>query len=86
MTTIIVTHTVNDVKHWLASPKRAQVFGPLGLTFKTFTDPAGTNKVGLVVEVPDMGTFQKFMQTPAAAEAMKYDGVNPETLQILVAA
>ena len=85
MTTIIVTHTVTDVKHWLASPKRVEVFGPLGITVKTFTDPAGTNKVGLVANVPDMDAFAKFMQSPAAADAMKYDGVQPESIQILVA-
>ena len=85
MTTLIITHTVTDVKHWLASPKRVEIFGPLGITVKTFTDPAGTNKVGLVANVPDMDAFGKFMQSPAAAAAMKYDGVQPESIQILVA-
>ena len=85
MTTLIITHTVTDVKHWLASPKRVEVFGPLGITVKTFTDPAGTNKVGLVADVPDMAAFTKFMQSPAAGEAMKYDGVQPESIQMLVA-
>ncbi len=85
MTTLIITHTVTDVKHWLASPKRVEVFGPMGITVKTFTDPAGTNKVGLVVDVPDMDAFTKIMQSPAAGEAMKYDGVQPESMQMLVA-
>jgi hypothetical protein len=30
-----------------------------------------------------MDKFQEFMQTDAAAEAMKYDGVRPETLLFL---
>lgn len=30
-----------------------------------------------------MAAFQEFMQSEAAAEAMKYDGVHPETLLIL---
>jgi len=85
MTTLIITHTVTDVKHWLASPKRVEVFGPIGITVKTFTDPAGTNKVGLVVDVPDMDVFTKMMQSPAAGDAMRYDGVQPESMQMLVA-
>lgn len=32
---------------------------------------------------PDMATFQEFMQTEAAADAMKHDGVHPETMLIL---
>ena len=31
----------------------------------------------------DMGAFQEFMQTEAAAEATKCDGVHPETMLIL---
>jgi hypothetical protein len=30
-----------------------------------------------------MATFQEFMQTEAAADAMKHDGVHPETMLIL---
>jgi hypothetical protein len=85
MTTIVATHEVNDVKHWLASSKREEIFGPMGITIKTFVDPAGSNRVGLVADIPDMAAFQKFMETPAAADAMKQDGVRPETLKILVA-
>ena len=85
MTTIVATHEVNDVKHWLASSKREEIFGPMGITIKTFVDPAGSNRVGLVADIPDMAAFQKFMETPAAAAAMKQDGVRPETLKILVA-
>ena len=44
---------------------------------------AGSNRVGLIAEIPDMAAFQEFMQTEAAAEAMKADGVRPETLLIL---
>jgi len=30
-----------------------------------------------------MAAFQEFMQTEAAADAMKHDGVHPETMLIL---
>jgi hypothetical protein len=43
----------------------------------------GFNRVGLIAEIPDMAAFQEFMQTEAAADAMKADGVRPETLLVL---
>jgi hypothetical protein len=67
-------HEVDDVQHWLSSPKREEVFGPLGITARTFHDPEGSKRVGLIVEVPDMAAFQETMQSDAAAEAMKHDG------------
>jgi hypothetical protein len=84
MATHVIFHEVDDVEHWLRSPKREEVFGPLGITgFRTFRDPQGSNRVGLIAEIPDMDEFQEFMQTDAAAEAMKHDGVRPETLLVL---
>jgi hypothetical protein len=83
MPTLIAFHEVDDVDHWLASPKRAEVFGPLGITVRTFRDPDGSNRVGLLAEVPDMAAFQEMMQSEAAAEAMKFDGVRAETMLIL---
>ncbi len=55
----------------------------LGITVRTFRDPEGSNRVGLIVEVPGMAAFQEVMQTEAAADAMKFDSVRPETLLIL---
>jgi hypothetical protein len=83
MATHVVFHEVDDVEHWLASPKREEVFGPLGIAMRTFRDPAGSNRVGLIAEIPDMAAFQKFMQTDAATDAMKADGVHPGTLLVL---
>jgi hypothetical protein len=84
MPTIIISHEVDDVEHWLSSPKREEIFGPAGITVRTFIDPAKTNRVGLIVEVPDMDTFQQLMESEAAAEAMKFDGVRPERIQTFV--
>ena len=83
MATLFVFHEVDDVEHWLRSPKREEAFGPMGITGRLFTDPAKTNRVGLVVEVPDMDAFQQFMQSDEAAEAMRFDGVRPDTLVFL---
>jgi hypothetical protein len=79
----VITHEVDDVQHWLSSPKREEVFGPMGVAVRTFRDPDGSNKVALIAEIPDMDAFQEFMKSDAAADAMKNDGVNPETLVVL---
>jgi hypothetical protein len=86
MPTMLVFHEVDDVDHWLASPKREELFGPMGMTARTFRDPQGSNRVGLLVEVPDVETWEKALQTDEAAEAMKHDGVRPETIVGLVEA
>jgi hypothetical protein len=84
METLLVFHEVDDVDHWLASPKREELFGPLGMTARAFRDPGGSNRVGLIVEVPDLETWERALQMPEAAEAMKYDGVRPETILGLI--
>ena len=83
MATYLALHEVDDVPHWLSSPKREEIFAPLGITARTFHDPEGSKRVGLIVEIPDMAAFQELMQSEVAAEAMKQDGVHPETLLIL---
>src|SRR4051794_38952200 len=80
MATYVITHEVNDVEHWLSSPKRQEVFGPMGITVRTFRDPDGSNATALIAEIPDIEAFQEAMKSEAAADAMKHDGVNPETL------
>jgi hypothetical protein len=77
MATHIAFHEVDDVDHWLSSSKRDEVFAPLGITMRAFRDPAGSNRVGLIAEIPDMAAFQKFMATEPAADAMKADGGSP---------
>jgi hypothetical protein len=85
MPTVIATHEVKDTEHWLASPKRKEVFGPLGVTnIRTFVDPQNRKRVAVLMDVADMDAVMRFMDTPAAAEAMQYDGVLPETLTLHV--
>lgn len=84
MTTVMIFHEVDDVDHWVRSPKREEFFGPLGMTARTFVDPEKSNRVGLIVEVPDLDALQQALQSEGAAEAMKYDGVRPETIVMLV--
>jgi hypothetical protein len=84
MSTVLIFHEVDDVDHWLRSPKREQFFGPLGMTVRTFVDPDKTNRVGLIVTVPDLDTLRTALATQPAADAMKFDGVRPETIVMLI--
>jgi len=78
-------HDVKDTKHWLASPKREQVFGPLGVSnIRTFVNPDDPKKVGVLMDVADMDAVTAYMETQDAADAMAHDGVLPETLVLLV--
>ena len=87
MPTVVAYHHVTDTDHWLASPKREEVFGPLGVTnIRTFVDPQDRSRVGVVMDIADMDAVMAAMETPAAAEAMAHDGVLPETLVILIEA
>jgi hypothetical protein len=87
MPTIIGCHDVKDTQHWLASPKREEVFGPLGVTnIRTFVDQENPERVAVLMDVADMDTVMAAMQTPEMASAMEYDGVLPETLVILTEA
>ena len=87
MPTVMAYHDVKDKDHWLASPKREEFFGPIGVTnIRTFVDPENPSRVGLVMDVSDMDAVMAAMETQAAADAMAHDGVLPETLVILVEA
>ena len=87
MPTVLAYHDVKDRDHWLASPKREEFFGPLGVTsIRKFVDPENPTRVGVVMDVPDMDALTAAMETQAAADAMAHDGVLPETVVILVEA
>jgi hypothetical protein len=87
MPTLIGYHDVKDQGHWLASPKREEFFGPLGVTnIRTFIDPQNPAHAAVLMDVADMDSFQSAMQSEGAAEAMEHDGVLPETMVILVEA
>ena len=87
MPTVFGYHDVKDTDHWLASPKREEFFGPLGVTnIRTFVDPQNPVRVGILMDVADMDAVTAAMEAAAAAEAMADDGGIPETLVMLVEA
>jgi hypothetical protein len=85
MPTVFGYHDVKDTDHWLASPKREEFFGPLGVTnIRTFVDPQQPTRVGVLMDIPDLDAVMAAMDGEEAAAAMAYDGVLPETLVMLV--
>ena len=86
MPTVLAHHDITtDKDHWLTSPKREELFGPLGITnIRTFASPEAPNRVAVLMDVPDMDALMAAMQGEAAGAAMAHDGVVPESLVILV--
>ena len=85
MPTVIAHHDVKNTEHWLASPRREEVFGPLGVTnIRTFVDPQNPTRVAILMDVADMDAVMAAMERPEMGEAMAHDTVIPESLVILV--
>jgi hypothetical protein len=82
--TILIFHEVDDVEAWLASPRRGETGKQLGWRFREFVDPAGSNRVGLIVEVDDADAALAMISDPAAMEPAKLDGVRLDTGVALV--
>jgi hypothetical protein len=79
MPKLIVTHEVDDVAHWLASPKREEVFSGVAKNVTLFVDPGQPNRVALSMDVADMDAFNAVLKSETGAAAAKYDGVRPQT-------
>lgn len=88
MPTVVAHHNLSKgSSHWLSSPKRGAFFASIGVTsIRTFVDPQNPSHVAVMMDVPDMDAMAAAMKTQAAAEAMAYDGVVPESLVVLVEA
>lgn len=86
MPTVIAHHDISKGKdHWLTSPKREEIFGPLGVTnIRTFVNPQDPTQVAVLMDVADLDAVMGAMPSNAMAEAMAHDGVVPESLVILI--
>jgi hypothetical protein len=83
--TVIAHHDVKDTDHWLASSKREEFFGALGVTnIRTFVDPQNPSHVAVLMDIPDMDAVMAALPTEAGAAAMDHDGVLGDTLVVLV--
>jgi hypothetical protein len=80
----MVMHEVEDVDFWLASPRRKDLFAPLGVRYSTFIDPLGSNLVGMIIQVPDMATWLANINSAENVAAMNHDRVIRSTIKILM--
>jgi hypothetical protein len=60
--------------------KRSRAVGHYGSALRRSRE---TGRVGLIVEVPGVEAFQELMQSEAATDAMRPDGVRPGTFLLL---
>jgi hypothetical protein len=81
MPTVTGHHDISKGKdHWLASPKREEFFGPLGVTnIRTFVNPENPTQVAVLMDAADLDALMAAMESEGAAEAMAHDGVVPES-------
>jgi hypothetical protein len=56
------------------------------MSVKEFVSPEGKRRVGLIIEnVPSLEILTEALQGDDAAEAMKHDGVHPDSVELFVA-
>jgi hypothetical protein len=86
MTTIFISHEVNNGDRWAKAWKqsRHETFSKLGIKTRTFRDPKNPNQTGVLAEVPDMAKFQALLASDEGKKLMKEDGLKVETLRMLV--
>jgi hypothetical protein len=87
MPTVIAHHEVKDTKHWLSSPRREEVLGPLGASnIRTFVNQQNPQQVALLMDVADLDAMMAALASPSPelVDAMEHDTVLPETISILV--
>lgn len=87
MPTVIAHHEVKDTTHWLSSPKREEVLGPLGASdIRTFVNQQNPQQVAVLMDVADLDAMMAALESPSPelVKAMEHDTVLPETISILV--
>jgi hypothetical protein len=88
MPTVVLHHDISkDTDHWLSSPRREQVLGPLGArNIRTFVAPQNRRHVALLMEVDDIEQLNAAIASPSPelADAMEHDGVVAPTVTVLI--
>ncbi len=64
MPRVIGMHDVDDVEHWLASPKRDKIFKDVAVDMVTFVHLSEPNKVGLSANISDLEKLLEINNSP----------------------
>lgn len=91
MKTILVFHETENGDHWAKAwhhgeGGRHKMFEKIGVKARTFRDPKNANSTGVIVEVPDMKTFEEFralLDSEEGRKAIAEDGLKVETMRVL---
>jgi hypothetical protein len=81
---VLAIHDVDDVEKWFTSTKRSEFFEAHGMSATAFRNPDGGNTVAVLIEAPDMDALQAALASPEAGAAMEHDGVQADTLRLLL--
>ncbi|CUH45531.1 hypothetical protein [Ruegeria atlantica] len=86
MPRVIAMHDVDDVEHWLSSQQREDIFKDVAFDMVTFVHPTEPNKVGLSANIPDLDKFLEINNGPIGQAAMKHDGIQADTIAVMIEA
>ena len=89
MITMMIFHEVKNGENWAEAWRkgkgsRHEMFAKVGIKARTFRDPKNYDSTGVILEIPDMATCQKFLESDEAKKAMSQDGLKIETMRMLV--
>ena len=84
MPKVIVTAEIEDAEKWEKGFRsHGDLFKSQTVTNTSF-QITEDNKVAACFEVSDLDTYMKVFKSPRTAEAMAYDGIKKETVQVFV--
>lgn len=84
MARVLVVAQCEDPKKWRENfVKHADLFRSMGATAPVSFGQDG-NAVAVMLEVRDLDTYQKILQSQATADAMAMDGLRRDTVKMFV--
>jgi hypothetical protein len=84
MPRVVVTAQVEDLEKWEKGFRtHGDLFRQMGVSRMEFATSEG-NRIAVSGETSDLDAYMKVFDSPATAEAMAFDGVKRETVQMFV--
>jgi hypothetical protein len=85
MTKVIITAQVEDSAKWEAGFRsHVDLFHKMSISRPIYMSTNEQNEVAVCSEPDDLDTYMAFLNSPATAEAMAYDGVKRDTVKVYV--
>lgn len=85
MTKVIITAQVEDTEKWEKGFRtHADLFREMTISTSIQLTTNDQNEVAICAEPDDLNKYLELLNSPATAEAMKFDGVKRETVKVFV--